>query len=104
MYVCGPTVYDLPHIGHGRANLIFDILRRYLIFTGLEVHYVSNITDVDDNIIKRADRAGAHRARRGRRVRGPLVGGDGRAGRPAARTTPRTPRSTSRTWWRWSAS
>ena len=54
MYVCGPTVYDVPHIGHGRANLTFDILRRYLSFTGLHVHHVANVTDVDDNIIQRA--------------------------------------------------
>ena len=58
MYVCGPTVYDMPHIGHGRANLIFDILRRYLSFTGLKVHHVANVTDVDDNIIKRAAELG----------------------------------------------
>jgi cysteinyl-tRNA synthetase len=58
MYVCGPTVYDLPHIGHGRANLTFDVLRRYLSFTGLRVHHVANITDVDDNIIKRATAQG----------------------------------------------
>ncbi|HEY6473002.1 MAG TPA: cysteine--tRNA ligase [Acidimicrobiales bacterium] len=58
MYVCGPTVYDLPHIGHGRMNLVFDILRRYLLFGGLDVHFVSNITDVDDNIIKRANEQG----------------------------------------------
>jgi cysteinyl-tRNA synthetase len=58
MYVCGPTVYDLPHIGHGRANLNFDILRRYLSFEGLRVHHVANITDVDDNIIKRANELG----------------------------------------------
>ncbi len=58
MYVCGPTVYDLPHIGHGRANLTFDILRRYLSFTGLKVHHVANVTDVDDNIIKRASALG----------------------------------------------
>jgi cysteinyl-tRNA synthetase len=54
MYVCGPTVYDLPHIGHGRYNLVFDVLRRYLLFMGLHVRYVSNVTDVDDNIIRRA--------------------------------------------------
>ena len=54
MYVCGPTVYDLPHLGHGRYSLVFDVLRRYLHFTGLDVHYVSNVTDVDDNIINRA--------------------------------------------------
>ena len=58
MYVCGPTVYDLPHIGHGRYSLVFDVLRRYLLFCGLDVHYVSNITDVDDNIIKRANEQG----------------------------------------------
>ncbi len=58
MYVCGPTVYDLPHIGHGRANLTFDILRRYLSFTGLRVHHVANVTDVDDNIIRRASELG----------------------------------------------
>ncbi len=54
MYVCGPTVYGPPHLGHGRFSLVFDILRRYLEWTGLDVMYVSNITDIDDNIIKRA--------------------------------------------------
>jgi cysteinyl-tRNA synthetase len=54
MYVCGPTVYDLPHLGHGRYSLVFDVLRRYLSFGGLDVRYVSNVTDVDDNIINRA--------------------------------------------------
>jgi cysteinyl-tRNA synthetase len=54
MYICGPTVYDVPHIGHGRFTLAFDILRRYLEFSGLEVRYVSNITDIDDKIIARA--------------------------------------------------
>jgi cysteinyl-tRNA synthetase len=58
MYVCGPTVYDVPHIGHGRATLTFDILRRYLSFNGLRVHHVVNVTDVDDNIIKRAGELG----------------------------------------------
>ena len=58
MYVCGPTVDNLPHIGHGRYNLVFDVLRRYLLFTGLSVRYVSNITDVDDKIIKRAAELG----------------------------------------------
>lgn len=54
MYVCGGTVYADPHIGHGRFSLVFDILRRYLEWTGLRVHYVSNITDIEDKIIKKA--------------------------------------------------
>ena len=58
MYVCGPTVYDVPHIGHGRFVLVFDVLRRYLEFCGLEVRYVSNITDIDDKIIARANDEG----------------------------------------------
>ena len=54
MYVCGPTVYGPPHLGHGRFSLAFDVLRRYLIWSGLEVTYVSNITDIEDKIIQRA--------------------------------------------------
>jgi cysteinyl-tRNA synthetase len=54
MYVCGPTVYGPPHLGHGRFSLVFDVLRRYLAWSGNEVTYVSNITDVDDNIINKA--------------------------------------------------
>jgi cysteinyl-tRNA synthetase len=54
MYVCGPTVYDEPHLGHGRFNVAWDVLRRYLIWSGLEVRYVSNVTDIDDKIIARA--------------------------------------------------
>ncbi len=60
MYVCGPTVYDVPHLGHGRFSLVFDILRRYLLFRGLEVTYVCNITDIEDKIINRAARDGVH--------------------------------------------
>jgi cysteinyl-tRNA synthetase len=56
MYVCGPTVYGPPHLGHGRQTLVYDVLRRYLEWTGLVVDHVSNITDVDDNIINRAAR------------------------------------------------
>ena len=58
MYVCGPTVYDVPHIGHGRALLVYDILRRYIEWRGVEVRHVSNVTDIDDNIIKRAAEEG----------------------------------------------
>ena len=54
MYVCGPTVYDVPHLGHGRFTLVFDVLRRYLEFRGMTVRYVSNVTDIDDHIITKA--------------------------------------------------
>ena len=55
IYLCGPTVYGPPHLGHGRATLVYDILRRYLEWTGLSVRLVSNITDIDDKIIDRAN-------------------------------------------------
>jgi len=58
MYVCGPTVYGPPHLGHGRFSLNFDVLRRYLEWSGYEVTYVSNITDIDDKIIERANSEG----------------------------------------------
>ncbi|MFW2332062.1 MAG: cysteine--tRNA ligase [Nitrospinota bacterium] len=54
IYVCGMTVYDLCHIGHARANIVFDIIYRYLQFSGYEVTYVRNITDIDDKIIAKA--------------------------------------------------
>ncbi len=54
MYVCGSTVYAEPHIGHGRFALVWDIIRRYLTWSGLEVDFVSNVTDIDDKIINRA--------------------------------------------------
>ena len=58
MYVCGPTVYDDPHVGHARTALTFDMMRRYLQWRGYEVTFVSNITDIDDNIINRASETG----------------------------------------------
>ena len=58
IYLCGPTVYGPPHLGHGRATLVYDILRRYLEWTGLEVRLASNITDIDDKIINRANDEG----------------------------------------------
>ncbi len=54
MYVCGPTVYNLIHIGNARPMIVFDTVRRYMEYKGLEVNYVSNFTDVDDKIIKKA--------------------------------------------------
>ena len=56
MYLCGPTVYGPPHLGHGRATLVYDVLRRYVEWRGIEVRLVSNITDIDDKIIDRANR------------------------------------------------
>ena len=58
LYVCGPTVDGVPHLGHGRFSLVFDVLRRYLLFSGLAVTYVSNITDIEDKIIDRAAERG----------------------------------------------
>ena len=95
MYVCGPTVYDVPHLGHGRFSLVFDILRRYLLFRGLEVTYVSNVTDIDDNIINRAARDGRAVATDRRNLRSQVVGGDGRPRRYAAHPRLRTPPRTS---------
>jgi cysteinyl-tRNA synthetase len=59
LYACGPTVYDHPHLGHARQALTYDIIRRYLEWTGIEVHHVANVTDIDDNIINRANREGS---------------------------------------------
>ena len=58
MYVCGPTVYNLIHIGNARPMIVFDTVRRYLTHKGYEVNYVSNFTDVDDKIIKAANEEG----------------------------------------------
>ena len=87
MYVCGPTVYDHAHLGHAKTYVNFDMIVRYLRYSGIKVRYVQNITDVghildtgEDRILKGA-RPRAHRA-----------DGSGRALRRAA---------TSRTWPRW---
>ncbi len=58
MYVCGPTVYDVGHLGHARAAVAFDMIRRYFLYKGFDVTFVSNITDVDDKIIARAAKEG----------------------------------------------
>jgi cysteinyl-tRNA synthetase len=54
IYVCGQTVYDYCHLGHGRKAIVFDMIRRWFITSGYEVTFVENITDIDDKIIKRA--------------------------------------------------
>lgn len=58
MYVCGPTVYDSPHLGHAKSAVAFDLIRRFLKFKGYEVKLVKNYTDIDDKIIKRANERG----------------------------------------------
>lgn len=58
MYVCGMTVYDYCHLGHGRVLVAFDVITRYLRHRGYDVHYVRNITDIDDKILRRADENG----------------------------------------------
>jgi len=58
MYVCGVTVYDDAHIGHGMSSIVFDVIRRYLLHLGYDVRYAQNFTDIDDRIIDRANKAG----------------------------------------------
>src|SRR5512136_3283040 len=58
LFVCGPTVYDYSHLGHARTYVVFDVLAKYLRWTGKEVFYLQNITDVDDKIIRRAGEEG----------------------------------------------
>jgi len=58
IYLCGPTVYDYGHLGHGRSAIVFDVLRRYLTYRGYEVTFVRNWTDIDDKTIDRAAREG----------------------------------------------
>jgi len=62
MYVCGPTVQGDAHVGHGRAAVVFDVLRRHLQASGLTVRFVQNVTDIDDKIILRARREGVDHA------------------------------------------
>ena len=85
IYVCGVTVWDASHIGHGRSAIVFDVIRRYLRHRGYEVKFVRNFTDVDDKIIRRANEDGvtAQDARRALHRRVP--GRHGGARRPARR-------------------
>jgi cysteinyl-tRNA synthetase len=58
LYVCGPTVYDVPHAGHARSAVAFDVLVRHLKASGYDVLYTRNITDIDDKILKRSKERG----------------------------------------------
>ncbi len=59
MYVCGVTVYDVCHIGHARSAIVFDVMRQYFRYRGLDVRFIKNFTDIDDKIINRANELGA---------------------------------------------
>ena len=95
IYVCGPTVYDVAHVGHGRTALVFDVIRRYLEWTGLDVDYVSNVTDVEDKIIARAAERGTSEPELAGALRAGVLGRDGPARRATARSTCPTPPTTS---------
>ena len=58
IYVCGPTVYDSAHLGHAKSAVSFDLVRRFLRYKGYDVKLVNNDTDIDDNIINRANEKG----------------------------------------------
>ncbi|MGL5831262.1 MAG: cysteine--tRNA ligase [Candidatus Altimarinota bacterium] len=58
MYLCGPTVYDLPHLGHGRSAVSFDLMRKYFVYRGFKTKFVSNYTDIEDKMIARAAEKG----------------------------------------------
>lgn len=58
IYLCGPTVYDIAHLGHGRSAVSFDMIRKYFMYKGYEVNFVSNYTDIDDKMINRAHEEG----------------------------------------------
>src|SRR5512143_176771 len=58
MYVCGVTPYDESHLGHAMFAIVFDVVRRYLVYRGYKVTYVRNITDIEDKIIDRSNRLG----------------------------------------------
>ena len=59
IYCCGVTVYDLCHLGHARSYIVWDVLRRYLMWQGYAVTYVQNVTDIDDKILQRAAQEGS---------------------------------------------
>ena len=59
IYCCGVTVYDLCHLGHARSYIVWDVLRRYLVWSGYAVTFVQNFTDIDDKILKRAEEEAA---------------------------------------------
>ncbi|MEX0698577.1 MAG: cysteine--tRNA ligase, partial [Acidimicrobiia bacterium] len=68
IYVCGATVQSEPHLGHGRYAVVFDMIRRYLVWRGIQVEYVRNITDIDDKIIAAAADSGESVAERAERM------------------------------------
>ncbi len=96
IYVCGPTVYDVPHVGHGRTAIVYDTIRRYLEWRGFDVRFVSNVTDIEDKIIARAAERGTTEPELAQRVRGGVLRARWTDSVSDAPTRCHTPRSTSR--------
>ena len=95
IYVCGPTVYDVPHVGHGRTALVFDIIRRYLEWSGYAVTYVSNVTNVEDKIIARAAAEGTSEHEVADRYEADVLGRSSTGSASGRPTTSRAPPSSS---------
>ena len=98
MYVCGVTPYAESHVGHGMSYVIFDVVRRYLAFSGYGVRLVQNFTDIDDKIIARSQELGDHHGRAGGPVHAALPGGYAAAQRAVRRMNIRLPRRKRRPW------
>ena len=98
MYVCGPTVYSNSHVGHMVGPVIFDTIKRYLVYLGYEVTWVVNITDVDDKLIVQAQKDGTTVKELAERVTEDYLPAWGRSGSTGSTTCPGRPSTSPRSW------